>query len=94
MSDAEISEARRLLDQLGYWVSLEATGIAIHGNPSVPPYPASHGCIRIPMFAAKEFSAIAKIGMVVIVYDINPLTETERRRPSSVNRKSADLQRN
>ena len=24
-------------------------GIAIHGEPAVPPYPASHGCVRIPM---------------------------------------------
>ena len=44
-------------------------GIAIHGNPAVPPFPASHGCIRIPMFAAQEFSAMAKVGMDVIVYE-------------------------
>ena len=25
-------------------------GYAIHGNPSVPPYPASHGCVRVPNF--------------------------------------------
>ena len=31
-------------------------GVAIHGNPSVPTSPASHGCIRIPMFASREFS--------------------------------------
>jgi len=24
-------------------------GIAIHGEPAVPAYPASHGCVRIPM---------------------------------------------
>ncbi len=24
-------------------------GIAMHGSPSVPGYPASHGCVRIPM---------------------------------------------
>jgi N-acetylmuramoyl-L-alanine amidase len=58
-----------------YYPNYIYAGIAIHGNPSVPPYPASHGCIRIPLFAAKEFSAIAKMGMVVIVYDINPLTK-------------------
>lgn len=52
-----------------YYPNYIYAGIAIHGNPLVPPYPASHGCIRIPMFAAEEFSAIAKIGMVVIVYD-------------------------
>src|SRR5215813_9718423 len=50
-------------------------GVAIHGNPSVPSRPASHGCIRIPMFAAREFSEIATIGMVVIVYDSDPLGE-------------------
>lgn len=27
-------------------------GFAIHGYHSVPPYPASHGCIRIPIWAA------------------------------------------
>ena len=27
-------------------------GIAIHGSQDVPAYPASHGCIRIPMFAS------------------------------------------
>jgi cell wall hydrolase len=44
-------------------------GVAIHGNPSVPSNPASHGCIRIPMFAAKEFFEMATLGMFVIVYD-------------------------
>jgi N-acetylmuramoyl-L-alanine amidase len=52
-------------------------GVAIHGNPSVPAHPASHGCIRIPMFAAREFSEIATIGMVVIVYDTAPLAEAD-----------------
>jgi len=56
-------------------------GIAIHGNPSVPPRPASHGCIRIPMFAAREFSEIATIGMVVIVYDTDPLAEVGAAEP-------------
>jgi hypothetical protein len=31
-------------------------GLAIHGNPSVPQEPRSHGCVRIPMFAAPEIS--------------------------------------
>jgi hypothetical protein len=51
-------------------------GVAIHGAPSVPARPASHGCIRIPMFASREFSEIATVGMVVIVYDSSPLAET------------------
>src|SRR5262247_4071481 len=56
-------------------------GIAIHGNPSVPAHPASHGCVRIPMFAAREFSKIAAIDMVVIVYDRDPLAETVATEP-------------
>ena len=30
-------------------------GIAIHGSPSVPAGPASHGCVRIPMYASGSF---------------------------------------
>ena len=56
-------------------------GVAIHGNPSVPIHPASHGCIRIPMFASREFSELATIGMVVIVYDSEPLAETDAAEP-------------
>ncbi|HWO00142.1 MAG TPA: L,D-transpeptidase family protein [Blastocatellia bacterium] len=52
-----------------YFPNYIVGGIAIHGNPSVPVYPASHGCIRIPMFAAKEFTKINPIGTVVLVYD-------------------------
>ncbi|HEV8627192.1 MAG TPA: L,D-transpeptidase family protein [Acidimicrobiia bacterium] len=28
-------------------------GYAIHGSPSVPGYPASHGCVRIPMHVSR-----------------------------------------
>lgn len=58
-----------------YYPNYIRDGVAIHGNPSVPVYPASHGCIRIPMFAAKEFSEITPIGTVVIVYDDAPQTD-------------------
>jgi lipoprotein-anchoring transpeptidase ErfK/SrfK len=43
-------------------------GVAIHGSRSVPRRPASHGCIRIPMSAAKEFFDVTPIGTVVLVY--------------------------
>ena len=45
------------------------SGIAIHGNPSVPMVPASHGCVRIPMFAAKPFSERVPVGTTVLVHD-------------------------
>lgn len=44
-------------------------GVAIHGSRSVPIQPASHGCIRIPMFAAREVSKLLKLGTIVLVYD-------------------------
>jgi hypothetical protein len=56
-----------------YYPNYFFDGVAIHGNPSVPVRPASHGCVRIPMFAAKEFSDMATTGMVVIVHDGTPL---------------------
>lgn len=52
-----------------YYPNYIYDGVAIHGNPSVPPQPASHSCIRIPLFAAHEFSELALVGMVVIIYD-------------------------
>jgi hypothetical protein len=64
-----------------YYPNYIYDGIAIHGNPSVPARPASHGCIRIPMFASREFSEIATIGMIVIVYDSAPLAEIDAAEP-------------
>jgi lipoprotein-anchoring transpeptidase ErfK/SrfK len=42
-------------------------GYAIHGSPSVPAQPASHGCIRIPMSAADWFPSHVSIGTPVYV---------------------------
>lgn len=52
-----------------YYPNYIVGGVAIHGNPLVPVQAASHGCIRIPMFAAKEFSEMTPVGTVVLVYD-------------------------
>jgi len=52
-----------------YYPNYISGGIAIHGSLSVPSQPASHGCIRIPMFAAREVSELLKLGTIVLVYD-------------------------
>lgn len=44
-------------------------GVAIHGSTSIPPHPASHGCVRIPRFADRAFFAMVKIGTEVLLYD-------------------------
>lgn len=51
-----------------YYPSYIVGGIAIHGNPAVPAEPASHGCVRIPMFAAKDLSDMTPLGAEVIVH--------------------------
>ena len=51
-----------------YYPNYIIEGVAIHGSRSVPSRPASHGCIRIPMSAAKEFSEMTPIGTIVLVY--------------------------
>ena len=43
-------------------------GWAIHGSNSVPPWPASHGCIRVTRTDAKYLLDALHIGMSVYVY--------------------------
>jgi hypothetical protein len=59
------------LSSLGlmYYPSYIVNGIAVHGSFSIPTHPASHGCVRIPMFAAKELSSLMPVGMQVLIYD-------------------------
>jgi len=52
-----------------YYANFISGGVAIHGSRNVPNQPASHGCIRVPMFAAREVSKQLKLGMIVLVYD-------------------------
>jgi hypothetical protein len=52
-----------------YYPNYFSDGLAIHGNPSVPQQPQSHGCIRIPMSAAAEMSRRLPLGTIVLVYD-------------------------
>jgi lipoprotein-anchoring transpeptidase ErfK/SrfK len=43
-------------------------GYAIHGYHSVPDYPASHGCIRIPIPNAYQVDSQIEIGQKIFVY--------------------------
>jgi N-acetylmuramoyl-L-alanine amidase len=43
-------------------------GFAIHGYPSVPAWPASHGCVRVPMWIATALRARWGRGSIVRVY--------------------------
>ena len=41
---------------------------AVHGWPEVPPFPASHGCVRVPMWTARYLFDRIPIGTVVRIY--------------------------
>jgi PKD domain/Putative peptidoglycan binding domain/L,D-transpeptidase catalytic domain len=43
-------------------------GFAVHGYPDVPPYPASHGCIRVPMWIAPTLFRDRTIGDSIYIY--------------------------
>lgn len=42
-------------------------GFAIHGYPSVPAYPASHGCVRVPLWIAPSLFETHGYGTTVVV---------------------------
>ncbi len=50
-------------------------GIAVHGYPDVPVYPASHGCARIPMDIANYFATLVTQGEPIYVVG-TPAPET------------------
>jgi hypothetical protein len=43
-------------------------GYAIHGYPSVPNYPASHGCLRVPIPNARQIYDWIAVGDPIFVY--------------------------
>jgi L,D-transpeptidase catalytic domain len=52
------------------------TGIALHAG-NLPGYPASHGCIRLPLKFSAQLYDVTHLGVVVIIAD-------ERTQPASV----------
>lgn len=66
---AKISGWRKSPLGLLYYPSYFSDGLAIHGNPSVPNSPQSHGCVRIPMWAAVEVSKALPVGTILLIYD-------------------------
>jgi len=46
------------------------SGIAIHAG-NLPGYPASHGCVRLPMAFSERLFEVTKLGMTVVIADEN-----------------------
>ena len=45
---------------------LDSYGIALHGGNN-PGYPASHGCVRLPLKFAEKLYSLTKVGSVVVI---------------------------
>jgi N-acetylmuramoyl-L-alanine amidase len=51
-----------------YYSSFFVGAFAIHGYHSVPPYPASHGCVRIPLWVAHRVYSLIDYETPVYIY--------------------------
>ncbi len=51
-----------------YMQRLTWTGVAMHAG-NLPGYPASHGCIRMPLAFAKLLYSVTQLGMTVVITD-------------------------
>jgi N-acetylmuramoyl-L-alanine amidase len=51
-----------------YYSNYFIGGFAIHGYVSVPPYPASHGCVRVPMWLATHLYSLISVGTRVYIH--------------------------
>lgn len=57
-----------------YMQRLTWDGIAMHAG-KVPGYPASHGCVRLPLEFAKLLFGVTRIGLTVVITDNEPLPQ-------------------
>jgi len=55
-------------DWVLYYPTYFLRGFAIHGYPSVPAYPASHGCVRVPLWVAPRLYEMNGYDESVYVY--------------------------
>ena len=66
---AKISGWRKSPLGLLYYPNYFSDGLAIHGAPSVPQSPESHGCVRIPLSASIEMFKALPVGTILLIYD-------------------------
>jgi PKD repeat protein len=55
-------------DWVLYYPNYFLRGFAVHGYVDVPPYPASHGCVRIPIWVAQRIYALIPFGSRIVIH--------------------------
>ncbi len=73
----EIDHQSNIYDNapMPYMQRLTWSGIAMHAG-RVPGYPASHGCIRLPLAFARTLFGITRLGLTVVVTNDATVPET------------------
>lgn len=59
-------------------------GYALHGSPSVPAHPASHGCVRVTNWDADWLAGQLFVGMPVHIWEGSPATPPALEYPTPV----------
>jgi hypothetical protein len=55
-------------DWVLYYPSYFLRGFAVHGYVDVPSYPASHGCVRIPIWVSQRISGLIPYGSRIVIH--------------------------
>jgi N-acetylmuramoyl-L-alanine amidase len=55
-------------DWVLYYPSYFLRGFAVHGYVDVPTYPASHGCVRIPIWVSQRISSLIPYGSRIVIH--------------------------
>jgi lipoprotein-anchoring transpeptidase ErfK/SrfK len=55
-------------DWVLYYPSYFLRGFAVHGYVDVPTYPASHGCVRIPIWVAPRIYGLIPYGSRIVIH--------------------------
>jgi len=55
-------------DWVLYYPSYFLRGFAVHGYVDVPAYPASHGCVRIPIWVSQRISGLIPYGSRIVIH--------------------------
>ncbi len=65
------------------WSALTWQGVALHAG-NLPGYPASHGCVRLPLEFAKLLFGVTTLGTPVIVADRDVDRRSAASRPADL----------
>ena len=74
-----------------YMERLTWDGVAMHGG-DLPGYPASHGCVRLPLEFSRQLYQATKLGTTVVVTNLPAKQEQSEQKVIPVSAQSTDME--